>query len=44
MILLVEAMDPEAGSEGTFGDETFDALGDGVVEEMALGWEVVVDR
>lgn len=42
--LVVEATDPEAENEGTFGDETFDVPGDGVVEERALGWEGVVDR
>ena len=36
VILEVEAMDPEAENEGTFGEETFDELGDGVVGEMAL--------
>jgi hypothetical protein len=43
VILVVEAMDPDVGNEGSFGDETFDVLGDGV-GEIALGWEDVVDR
>ena len=33
VILLVEAMDPEAANEGTFGDEIFEVPGDGVVGE-----------
>jgi hypothetical protein len=37
-------MDPDPRNEDTFGDDTFDVPpGDGV-EEIALGWEGVVDK